>query len=148
MNRAVLVQRPEPDSNDISSTGFFSLFFSQFLRIFCLDFSQFLNFLGESILGIPPSVKAPLVDVLKKISRAYYYVYTHQKGRDFIGMRDYYSLIKYLRSYLPKTLAELKKVDVPKEEIILAICRNFSGRADILRDVLLVMCEELYGGGR
>ena len=122
MNRAVLVQRPEPDSNDISSTG-------------------------ESILGLPPKVQAPLVDVLKKISRAYYYVYTHQKGRDFIGMRDYYSLIKYLRSYLPKTLAELKKIQVPKDEIILAICRNFSGRADILRDVLLVMCEELYGGG-
>ena len=127
MNRAVLVQRPEPSHTDISQTG-------------------------SSILGLPdspaaaPGACSPIVDLLQKISRAYFSVYTHQKDRDFIGMRDYYSLVKSLHAELPKNMKKLLATTIPKEKVIFAICRNFSGRDDILRDVLYVMCVELFGG--
>ena len=121
MNRAVLVQRPEPSDDDISHTG-------------------------SSIMGLPDGVSSsPIVQLLEKISRAYFQVYTHQKDRDFIGMRDYYSLIKSLRADLPKNMKKLLETNLSKDKAIFAICRNFSGRDDILRDVLYVMCRELYG---
>ena len=115
MNRAVLVQRPEPSHSDISQTG-------------------------SSIMDIS-SGASETMRLLEKISRAYFRVYTNQKGRDFIGMRDYYSLVKSLRVELRAT----KNGSISKEQAIFAICRNFSGREDILKDVLFVMCEELYG---
>ena len=121
MNRAVLVQRPEPSDHDISHTG-------------------------SSIMGLPEgTASCPIVDLLQKISRAYFEVYTHQKDRDFIGMRDYYSLIKSLRAELPKNMKRLLETTLSKDKAIFAICRNFSGRDDILKDVLYVMCKELYG---
>ena len=121
MNRAVLVQRPEPSEQDISKTG-------------------------ASIMGLPEeSRESPIGQVLEQVSRAYFAVYSNQKGRDFIGMRDYYSLIKSFRKFLPKVRGDLAKLEIPKEELFLAICRNFSGRPDIIRDILQNMCSELYG---
>ena len=120
MNRAVLVQRPEPSHDDICQTG-------------------------SSIMGLPPNARSsPLVTLLEQLSRAYFKVYTNQAGRDFIGMRDYYSLIKSLRADLPKNLSEAMTTTFSKDEVIFAICRNFSGRDDILRAVLLTMCSMLY----
>ena len=115
MNRAVLVQRPEPSHSDISQTG-------------------------SSIMDISHGATETM-RLLEKISRAYFRVYTNQKGRDFIGMRDYYSLVKSLRV----ELRSANNGSISKEQAIFAICRNFSGREDILKDVLFVMCEELYG---
>ena len=121
MNRAVLVQRPEPSHDDICQTG-------------------------SSIMGLPPdSSLSPLVSLLEKVSRAYFKVYTNQAGRDFIGMRDYYSLVKSLRAELPKNVAQATSKIFSQDEVIFAVCRNFSGRDDILRDVLLTMCQMLYG---
>ena len=121
MNRAVLVQRPEPSEQDISKTG-------------------------ASIMGLPEeSRESPIGLVLEQVSRAYFNVYSNQKGRDFIGMRDYYSLIKSFRQFLPKARGDLENLQIPKEELFLAICRNFSGRPDIIRDILQNMCSELYG---
>ena len=124
MNRAVLVQRPEPSEKDISKTG-------------------------ASIMGLPDGLQdSPVSQVLERVSCAYFQVYSHQKGRDFIGMRDYYSLIKSFRQFLPKKSKDLNKLQISKEEIILAICRNFNGRPDIIRDVLQNMCVELYGAAK
>ena len=120
MNRAVLVQRPEPSSADISNTG-------------------------ASILGLPVQLSSsPLYKVLEQMSQSYFYVYTNQTGRDFIGMRDYYALVKYVRNYVLKYVGGDKRVaEIPRQEVVFAICRNFGGRNDILRDVLAVMCQNV-----
>jgi hypothetical protein len=123
MNRAVLVQRPEPSETDISKTG-------------------------AAILGVQPeeceeNANKPLWTVLENISKAFFTVYTAQRGRDFIGMRDYYCLIKFLKPYLVggKGEIDLKASKVTKELMIYAICRNFSGRHDLLQSVLHEMLQ-------
>ena len=124
MNRAILVQRPEPNKYDIANTG-------------------------ASIMGLSPqrekSKKSPLMEMLEKVSQAYFYVYTHQKGRDFIGMRDFYSLIKHLRQSLPRSEEELLASEISHRNLIFSLCRNFGGRPDILRDMLLHVNRNLYG---
>ena len=122
MNRAILVQRPEPNKYDIANTG-------------------------ASIMGLTPqkSEKSKLMQTLQKVSQAYFHVYTHQKGRDFIGMRDFYSLIKHLRQSLPRSEKELLGSDISQRNLVFSLCRNFGGRPDILRDMLLHVNQNLHG---
>ena len=92
MNRAILVQRPEPSNYDISQTG-------------------------AAILGLENARQdRPLMQMLLRISNAFYSEYVNQKGRDFIGMRDYYCLIKFLR---PFVVDENEKVDESGSKISL-----------------------------
>eukprot|EP01063_Lacrimia_lanifica_P019635 TRINITY_DN2709_c0_g1_i1.p1 TRINITY_DN2709_c0_g1~~TRINITY_DN2709_c0_g1_i1.p1 ORF type:complete len:3358 (+),score=963.91 TRINITY_DN2709_c0_g1_i1:646-10074(+) len=69
MNRAVCLQRPEPATKDIHLTG-------------------------EHILGLGEQDR----EFLRTLAVSYHAVYTGQTGREFIGMRDYYYMIKLLRT--------------------------------------------------
>ena len=113
MNRAILVQRPEPTKEDITTTG-------------------------SSIIGLQSKVQSKTLDqLLEKVSRTYFEVYTNQIGRGFIGMRDYYSLVKSLRKYR-------NDEEIPKRNLVFSICRNFGGRDDILCKTLRLFCDEVY----
>jgi hypothetical protein len=113
MNRAILVQRPEPTKEDITTTG-------------------------SSIVGLQSKVQSKTIDqILEKVSRTYFEVYTNQIGRGFIGMRDYYSLVKNLRKYR-------NDEEIPKRDLVFSICRNFGGRDDILCKTLRLFCDEVY----
>ena len=70
MNRAVLVQRPEPSNTDIAQTG--------------------ASILGLEIDSVSKDQKTkvkfqknPLMHILKRVSRAFFAVYTSQKGERF-----------------------------------------------------------------
>lgn len=67
MNRACLLRRPDPDANELAATA-------------------------SAIAG---GLEDPVW--LNSISAAFHSVYTNQIGRDWIGMRDFYALIKSLR---------------------------------------------------
>ncbi|KAJ9458845.1 hypothetical protein DIPPA_15027 [Diplonema papillatum] len=76
MNRAICLRRPEPATGDIHITG-------------------------EHILRSTDGTERPReAALLKNISAAYHEVYTQQKGREFIGMRDYYHTVKLLKREL------------------------------------------------
>lgn len=75
------------------------------------------------------------------MAAAYHEIYTKQKGRDFIGMRDYYNLVKLIASILNQT----KKADITEELLVLALCRNFGGKPDNLRDWVGVFCKTCFG---
>eukprot|EP01062_Namystynia_karyoxenos_P054291 TRINITY_DN4457_c1_g1_i1.p1 TRINITY_DN4457_c1_g1~~TRINITY_DN4457_c1_g1_i1.p1 ORF type:complete len:3111 (+),score=983.00 TRINITY_DN4457_c1_g1_i1:397-9729(+) len=82
MNRAICLQRPEPAQSDI-------------------------HLIGQHILGPsegPRPTQAPRQpgrrSPRRPLSAAFHAVYVGQRGRDFIGMRDYYQTVKLLRREL------------------------------------------------
>jgi hypothetical protein len=116
MNRAICLQRPEPSAEDIMFTG-------------------------QNIVGVSLSVdtmmhsRSQLQPWLMNLASAFHALYSDQKtffghrSRNFIGMRDYYSLLKYLRD----------KVDgssIDPDILALAVARNFGGRPDAMEAVL------------
>ena len=130
MNRAILVQRPQPDNFDISLTGYAIMGLSEQSEDSPLE------------LEVPSSPShLGLLDVLPKIASAYHKAYTHQKGRDFVGMRDYYSMIKHLREVVVESNSAKF---VTKEDLVFSLFRNFGGRHDLLCGVLESMCRELF----
>lgn len=64
----------------------------------------------------------------------------YSQGRAFIGMRDYYHLLKFLR----RKMKDRSKFD--EELLTEALCRNFSGRPKVLRRVLKVFHAQSFPG--
>ena len=140
MNRAICLQRPSPRSDDLVTTG---------RSIIGLDVR------GESKdSDAPPQITlsrhvsgnaAQLVQWLEPLASAYHETYTNQhkydsSGREFIGLRDYYSLLKLLRNIL-------KSGNLISEDVLIdAICRNFGGRTDILQRFLHHFQTFCFGG--
>ena len=60
------------------------------------------------------------------LARAYGAIYKDQRGRDYVGMRDYYELLKNLRRTLAESGAELTP-----DTLTFALMRNFGGRRDV-----------------
>ena len=119
MNRAICLQRTEPSPDDISHTG---------KAIVIGDSSQ--NTLSNFSTWLPA------------MARAYHNIYTKQKGRDFIGMRDYYHLLKLLRKFLIKT-----KGILTADILNFIVCRNFGGNPVLLKRVLQSFYSECFGRG-
>jgi hypothetical protein len=92
MNRAVHLQRPEPLVRDLEQTA----------------------------LGIVRS--RHLEGALRGLSAAYHHVYNTQPMPDFFGLRDFYSLVKYLHAHLAEHGNALTE-----ELLRTAIHRNFGG---------------------
>ena len=109
MNRAICLQRTEPSESDIRLTG-------------------------QRIISGPKEqegVESKLTRWLEPLAQAYHEIYTGQKGRDFVGMRDYYNLVKLLRSKLLKS-----SEDIDPDLLTFSLCRNFGGKKELLVKVL------------
>jgi len=85
MNRAILLRRPDPRNDDLESTA------------------------AAIVYGREASQQKDRPAWLKNVAEAYHYIYTEQRkkdvcgdkyNRDFVGMRDYYHMLKYLRRAL------------------------------------------------
>jgi hypothetical protein len=113
MNRAICLQRTDPSPSDIHLTA----------------------------TRIVSSEKNYLNQWLEPLAKAYHQIYTTQKGREFIGMRDYYSLIKYLKSTLDK-----QQMDLIPDILTFALCRNFGGKPEIMTNILSTFHSECFSG--
>lgn len=109
MNRAILLQRTEPTEDDIQFTGECIMTEQEQQLTRSQDLQQWL---------------APL-------ARAYHEVYVGQRGRDFVGMRDYYNLVKLLRSEMRRT-----KSGFEPNLLAFSLCRNFGGKPELMAKIL------------
>lgn len=114
MNRAVCLQRTTPQENEIQQTGWV---ISESGNTASDDQPQMVR---------TPSGLSRLRPWLAPVSKAYHAVYTTQQGREFIGMRDYYQLVKQL----------LRCSNLNDVELVFALCRNFGGLPDVLEHVI------------
>ena len=150
MNRAILIQRTEPSIYDIQSTG-------------------------KSIVSISSSQQLPsgqgnldsFTTLLSSVAQSYHKIYTSQKGRDFIGMRDYYNLVKFLRKTIygggggeggeekeesgegeRERGSDGGNMKVDPSILLFGLCRNFSGKKDLLNKIIKLFHKNCFGGKR
>jgi len=109
MNRACILQRSDPGEDELLRTA-------------------------KAIAGT-----AEDDDWLESLSMAFHEIYTNQGGRPWIGMRDFYSLIKALRR-APRPVGSSR---VEWHTFFTALCRNFGGKPDVLRRVLTIFRQRL-----
>ena len=122
MNRAVLLMRPQPSEDDLVLTA---------QRIIG-PAGQGDSERCDHALTRTMSAARRLTKWLSPLALAYHEVYTTQQGRDFVGMRDYYQLVKLLR----KSLAGQKGGDLTPHMLMVALCRSFGGKSDMLSQIL------------
>jgi hypothetical protein len=138
MNRAVCLQRPEPSADDISYTGQNILFAGGSVG----DTEE--NNIEMPTLKREVSSSNKLQPWLFNLAKVFHSLYSKQQevfgehSRDFIGMRDYYSLLKQLR--LSGT-----DVNVDPETLSYGVCRNFGGKPESMTKILKLFCETCFG---
>ena len=167
MNRAICLQRPEPREADLQLTG------SSIIQLADLEAAggMLSPEAGEGAGGgvrapgdLPPpgwsaapalvrsqsAMERHLQNVLGPLAAAYHAVYTNQPGgRDFIGMRDYYCTLKMLRGRIAEACGKKQGPSggsrLRRKDLTWALCRNFGGRADLLRLTLETFHDKCYG---
>eukprot|EP01052_Picozoa_sp_SAG31_P009056 SAG31_NODE_468_length_15250_cov_5.304138_10_plen_399_part_00 len=129
MNRAVCLQRPEPSEQDLELTA---------QRIIGP-----INVKTDAGAALSRTVSAArrLTEWLGPLAAAYHEVYTGQHGRDFIGMRDYYQLIKLLRLELSSRPGQSLKPRM----LLNALGRNFGGNEDLMQKIQQVFMNRCFG---
>jgi hypothetical protein len=141
MNRAVLLQRPDASEDDLVLTA--------------------QRIIGPHDVGAAPSAQIAtspsegaaltrsisasrrLTKWLGPLAQAYRTVYTQQQGRDFVGMRDYYQLVKLLRSKM-QLAASACDADLSPWLLTKALCRNFGGKLQLLRKIITVFYRHCF----
>jgi hypothetical protein len=163
MNRAICLQRPEPSETDIMLTGR-SIVASGDAGIGLTDdsgaavepatanakkgkgkkaaASTMLSVAETTPLRRQTSRSASQKPWLGPLAKIFHDIYTQQRDlfestRDFIGMRDYYGLLKYLR-------VETLDTDLTPAILSRAIARNLGGRPDSFEMVLTLFLEACF----
>jgi hypothetical protein len=129
MNRAICLQRPEPSELDIMATGRSIVATDDSAKT--ADTSNSSSALSPSAAGVfrrQTSYSSSTKPWLGPLAKAFHEIYTQQKAllglsRDFIGMRDYYGLLKFLR-------VNTYDKDLTPELLARAVARNLGGRPD------------------
>jgi len=146
MNRAVGIRRSEPSPVDVELTAQSIVKLHQRHLPVATPTGAALGMAGDELISGADDAAAskphcPLVPSKQKsggrtigwlepIALAYHDVYTSQQGRDYLGMRDFYALVKMLRAKLGNN----SELDL--ETLLFCVGRNFSGNPDLLRRVL------------
>lgn len=136
MNRAVCLQRPEPSAADISYTG---------QNILCSSAGTAEDDTSEMpVLRRESSSSNRMQSWMMNLAFAFHSLYTKQSEyfgsntRDFIGMRDYYSLLKQLR-YLGADTS------IDEKMLTYAVFRNLGGRPDAMTKILKLFSDACFG---
>ena len=117
MSRGILVSRTTPDHKELA----------QCARAICR-----VNHEGSGL--------EYLIEPLSKAYEEIYKIQISQQTKEFIGLRDFYGLLKMLYcEYVRSNYKELSFVKVCK-----AICRNFGGRKSSVIEIFIKHCQELY----
>ena len=132
MNRAVCLQRPEPSPEDIMFTGRNIVGVSAEVAS-----ADSLDLPPQPVLTREKSGTTRLQPWLMNLAHAFHRLYSNQKeffganSRDFVGMRDYYSLLKHLR----QEYTAHGSVSMTPEVLINAVARNFGGKPHALESI-------------
>jgi hypothetical protein len=166
MNRAICLQRPEPSENDIMLTGRSIVASGDGLDpgaavttsepVAAQDVAAVGGKKGRgkkaASSSAAPAPPAPLrrqtsrsssqKPWLGPLARVFHEIYTGQRAlfgstRDFIGMRDYYGLLKYLR-------LETQEQDLTPAILAKAVARNLGGRPDSFEMVLTLFLDACF----
>lgn len=70
------------------------------------------------------------------LADAYHEVYTDQVGRDYLGMRDYYSLLKFIGRHIAADASSFNGALLRR-----ALNRNFGGKPDVMQRVMRVFAS-------
>lgn len=144
MNRAVCLQRPEPSPEDIMFTGQNIVGANKESE----PSTSSSELPGRPVLAREKSGTTRLQPWLMNMAHAFHKIYSNQKdffgahSRDFIGMRDYYSLLKHLRH----EYAARGSVAMTPEVLVSAIARNFGGKPHALEGMIQLFCTSCFPG--
>jgi MoxR-like ATPase len=158
MNRAVCLHRPDPAQNDIQMTG-------KSLLGPDIDLPrQKAGTSGPEVAGgakqktrnkgkgVDLRVAASGIQLgkfLSPLASAYYSVYSLQKegeSRDFLGMRDFYHLIKLLRRLISNEERKGVHIKFSKRLLSYVCARNFGGKDELLHQVMETFQSNCFGG--
>ncbi|KAL3853050.1 hypothetical protein ACJMK2_016633 [Sinanodonta woodiana] len=116
MNRAIHLSRPEMDEEELILTG-------------KSISDSFAKSSYASYPGISPKQERNLniSEELKGIASGYFEFVSNQRFRNFFGLRDYYSLVKYFARELANMTDYAINQDVKGKIILKGIQRNFGG---------------------
>ncbi|CAE7238243.1 RNF213 [Symbiodinium microadriaticum] len=139
MNRAVCLQRPEPSPEDIMFTG--QNIVGSISEGASLESSSDLP--PKPVLAREKSGATRLQPWLMNLAHAFHKIYSNQKqyfgahSRDFIGMRDYYSLLKHLR----QEFTARGSTSVTTAVLVNAVARNFGGKPHAIDAIVCLFCS-------
>jgi hypothetical protein len=139
MNRAICLQRPTPSQEDIHLTG------QRIIIAPTVHVALESDGGGASTaasLQRTTSAGRRLAPWLAPLAQAYHQIYTEQDGRDFVGMRDYYQLLKFLRYHLSERGSGYA---LDAELLTFAICRNFGGKTELLARAVAAFHAGCFG---
>ena len=131
MNRAIHLSRPDMDEHELYMTGV------------SISEASAKDNISSSLLSInekPPSTSFVGHDLLKAIASAYVHYTDNQMFSHFHGLRDYYSLVKYISSEFRKQTTEERH---PESVMIRGLLRNFGGLPSEQNSVVEIYKEHL-----
>jgi hypothetical protein len=145
MNRAVCLQRPEPSEIDIMVTGRSIVATDDAAKAVINAYSSSAT---ATMLSAPGTLRrqtsysSSAKPWLGPLAKAFHEIYTQQKillglGRDFIGMRDYYGLLKFLR-------VNTFDKELTPEILARAVARNLGGRPDSFSLILSMFINACF----
>jgi len=164
MNRAICLMRPEPKEADLQSTGEAIVHASpQEMATVVVQPPSVTSGSasgdgGDDDMPPPPPPKlikqsstsipsANLSAVLGPLASSYHSVYSRQQkiagGRDFVGMRDYYAMLKMLRVSILNTAKQSQAV-INRNALDNAIYRNFGGKPLLLEATVRIFRNRCY----
>ena len=167
MNRAICLQRPEPSDADILLTSENIMKTTSESTEEAPAATTVLAPLPETLkkrtskpkkgsaaVSVPtpitPTTQAVSSKWLQQLGRMYLYIYTHQKellqtSRDYIGMRDYYSMLKYIKN---KVTSSGDLSHIPTVTLVNAIARNFGGHTNSIPVLLPLFYEACFSDSK
>ena len=148
MNRSIQLSRPQPSVEDLKSTAMgicslgeqrfcdlfiYFLFYFILLFYFCFDF--YFNFSQNS-------VSVHMEYALHALAEAYHHIYKTQKKKDFFGLRDFYSIIKFLHRGM--STGEVRDMNGLNDSLLkYAVLRNFGGFPAQMESILKEFFDRL-----
>ena len=132
MNRAICLQRTTPQQDEIQQTGW----------VISAGGPAGSTDAAPARLVRTPSGLSKTMPWLQPVAKAYHMVYTSQEGREYIGMRDYYQLVKQLLRDPDLDTDDPASCKSFSERLVFALCRNFGGLAELRQRVLDVFSNE------
>ena len=140
MNRAVHLYRPAPTVEDLvrrvgKATA---TTFSDDLRLLLLLLKTCsCGCSGQALTAEGMVDRASLKGYLRAVAKAFSSVYRNQAAKDFWGMREFYSTVRYIN----RALADGGQLD--GSILLNAVLRNYGGRPDAIEGVVDTFFKEM-----